>query len=238
MKASEHLQGNSFVQNTYGQPRRSTQMDVEKQMFLDFLHTAPDPSHYLLALRLVGEDEHGGGYGVFAAEAIPQGSIVCYYAGSFVPHSFLSRDDMTHAILGGWTDQPGQVIDGRIYKACMGNAPVWAAGAMINSTMRDKEEACEANVEVDKCSHAEPVVDRTTGGAFYHHIVKIVMGRPYGYAMTSVRSTRAIAAGEQLVYFYDYSSAQDEQNGKVAMINDTDTQKVAKKRRVVATRLS
>lgn len=197
-------------------------MQVERVEFTKFLLTAPPLEKELpVILRQVEANEHGIGFGLFAKRDIAPGEVVCFYAGSFVPHRAIGSKQNTHAILGGWTSDVGQVIDGRIYRACVSNVPHWAAGSMINSTLDANDaECCPPNVKV--CLHASE--------QFHYKIVQTIMNQPFGYAMTPVRAILPIKEGEQLLFYYVFNRYFDEKDMSVALVNYTAEAPKQKKR--------
>lgn len=188
-------------------------MQVERVEFTKFLLTAPPREKELpVILRQVKANEHGDGLGLFAREDIAAGEVVCFYAGSFVPHRVIGSKQNTHAILGGWTSDAGQVIDGRIYRACIPDVPHWAAGSLINSTLDENDaECCLPNVKV--CVHPSE--------QFHYKVLQTIMNQPFGYAMAPVKATVPIKKGEQLLYYYVFNRGFDEKDMGVAIVNDT-----------------
>ena len=197
-------------------------MQVERVEFTKFLMTAPPhEKEFPVILRQVKANEHGVGFGLFAREDIAAEEVVCFYAGSFVPHRAIGSKQNTHAILGGWTSDVGQVIDGRIYRACNPDVPHWAAGSMINSTLDANDaECCLPNVKV--CVHPSE--------HFHFKVVQTIMNQPFGYAMAPVRATVPIKKGEQLLYYYVFNRDFDEKDMSVVHVNDTTEAHKQKKR--------
>jgi hypothetical protein len=188
-------------------------MQVERVEFTKFLRNAPPhEKEFPVILRNVEANEHGVGFGLFAMRDLTPGEVVCFYAGSFVPHRTIGSKQNTHAILGGWTSDVGQVIDGRIYRACIPNVPGWAAGSMINSTLDANDaECCPPNVKV--CVHPSE--------HFHYKVVQTIMDQPFGYAMAPVMAILPIKKGEQLLFYYVFNRDFDETNMSVALVNDT-----------------
>jgi hypothetical protein len=197
-------------------------MQIERVEFTKFLRTAlPHEKELPVILRKVEANEHGVGFGLFAKGDIAPGEVVCFYAGSFVPHRAIGSKQNTHAILGGWTSDAGQVIDGRIYRACIPNVPHWAAGSMINSTLDANDtECCPPNVKV--CVHPSE--------HFHYNVVQTIMNQPFGYAMAPVISILPIKKGEQLLYYYVFNRDFDEKDMSVALVNDVTEAPKQKKR--------
>ena len=197
---------------------------VERVEFMKFLLNAPPhEKEFPVILRQVEANEHGIGFGLFAKEDITAGEVVCYYAGSFVPHRVIGTKESTHAILGGWTNDLGQVIDGRIYRACITDVPHWASGSMINSTLDANDAECYApNVKVclSPCK------------LFHYKVVQTIMNQPFGYAMAPVRATVPIKKGEQLLYYYVFNRDFDEKDMSVALVNEHPDVLRQKKRRI------
>ena len=197
-------------------------MQVERVEFTKFLVNAPHHAkEFPIILRQVKANEHGSGFGIFAKDDIAAGEVVCFYAGSFVPHRTIGSKQNTHAILGGWTGGSGQVIDGRIYRACIPDVPHWAAGSMINSTLDDDDvERFLPNVKV--CLHPSEL--------FHYKIIQTTMNQHFGYALAPVRSTVHIKKGEQLLYYYVFNKDFSEHDMSVAFVNDTPEASKPKKR--------
>lgn len=193
----------------------------EQDAFSAFLSKRAPKEKLPVILRHVNEDEHGGGLGLFATEDIPAGKLVCFYAGSFVPHRVIESQQNTHAILGGWTSDMGQVIDGRVFRASIPDVPHWAAGSIINSTLdANDKECCLPNVEV-RVNPCE---------LFHVNIVKTIMNQPFGYAMAPVISTDHIKKGEQLLYYYVFHKDFNERDMRVAVVNQPPQSTKEKKR--------